>query len=384
MTARIDATLDGGCRQLRHDVLAFAESLRGDVAHADREESFDAEAWDRCAAFGLMGLPIAREHGGGARDLVATVVALEALGEGCADNGLAFAIGAHLWACTMPVLEFGTGDQHRRHLRGLVSGRTIAGHAASEADAGSDIFAMRTTAVRHGDTYVLDGTKRYVTNAPVADLLLVFANTDPQGRRSGLTGFLIDPSQPGVTVSAPVSKMGMRSALMGEVVLDGCEVDAGDRLGEEGAGPAIFNAGMEWERAFIMAPAVGAMQRVLTRTIDHARTRQQFGRPIGDFQAVSHQIAEMQRAVETSRALLHRTAHHKDLGRRIAADAALVKLHLSESWVSVTSAALQLHGASGYLTDTGIERDVRDALGSRIYSGTSEIQRDVIARYLGL
>jgi alkylation response protein AidB-like acyl-CoA dehydrogenase len=264
-----------------------------------------------------------------------------------------------------------------------VSGALVGAHAASEREAGSDVFAMRTSAVRDGDRYVLHGRKAHVTNAPVADLLLVFANVDPLFGHAGISAFLVERSQPGVSVSDPISKMGMRSALMGDVVLDGCEVPADRMLGKEGAGAAIFGRGMEWERAFIMAPALGAMDRLLQRTLAYARRRVQFGRPISSFQAVSHQIAEMHRAVETSRALLYRVAARKDAGKRIAAEAALVKLHLSESWAAVATTALQLHGALGYLTETEIERDVRDALAGRIYSGTTEIQRDLVARYLG-
>lgn len=361
-----------GPLELKHDTFAH-----------DRDQSSSRESWKRCAELGLLGHPLPEQFGGAGLDLLGTVHALEAFGLACDDNGLAFALGAQLWSCMMPLLEFGTDEQRDRHLPRLVAGDSIAGHAASEHEAGSDVFAMRARAVRRGDVYVLDGHKAYVTNAPVADLLLVFANVDPEGQRSGISAFLVERAWAGVTIGPPVSKMGMRTATMGEVQLEGCEVPAGCRLGEEGAGLAIFSHGMEFERAFILAPALGAMDRLVRRTLAHVRERRQFGRPIADFQAVSHRVAEMHRALETSRALLHRAASRKDLGQRIAPEAALVKLHVSESWIAVALAALQLHGALGYLSDTEVERDVRDALASRIYSGTSDIQRDIIARYLG-
>jgi len=379
-----DPTLDPDGLTLRREVLALAASLPGDALANDAAQSFDRAGWEAVGEFGLLRLPVPTAHGGCGRSFVQTVTAWEALGEGCPDNGLAFSLGAHLWACTMPLLDFGSPEQHARHLPGMLYGRMIAAHAASEPSAGSDVFALRTTAVRRGDTYVVSGTKTYITNAPIADLLIVLATVDPDRGRQGITAFLVDARAAGVEISAPVSKMGMRSAPMGEIRLTDVEVPVADRLGAEGAGASLFSHGMEFERAFIMAPAIGAMQRLLEHTVRHARTRRQFGRPIGEFQAVGHQIAGMQRALETSRALLYRTASRKDAGKRIAADAALVKLHLSESWVDVAQTALQLHGASGYVTAGEIERDVRDALGSRLYSGTSEIQLDLIARYLGL
>jgi alkylation response protein AidB-like acyl-CoA dehydrogenase len=379
-----DPTLDPDALALRREVLARAASQATDAVGHDAAQSFDRTGWDGWGEFGLLRLPVPTALGGCGRSLVQTVTAWEALGEACADNGLTFALGAHLWACTMPLLDFGSPEQHARHLPGMLDGRTIAAHAASEPSAGSDVFALRTTAVRRGDTYVVSGTKTYITNAPIADLLLVLATVDPDRGSQGVTAFLIDAHAAGVEISPPVSKMGMRSAPMGEIRLTDVEVPVADRLGAEGAGASLFSHGMEFERAFILAPALGAMQRLLDRTVRHARTRRQFDRPIGEFQAVGHQIAGMQRAVETSRALLYRTAGRKDAGKRIAPDAALVKLHLSESWVDVAQTALQLHGASGYVTAGEIERDVRDALGSRLYSGTSEIQLDLIARYLGL
>jgi alkylation response protein AidB-like acyl-CoA dehydrogenase len=369
--------------EVRPRMRTLAAELDGNVVAADREQRFDRARWERCATAGLLAHPLPVTWGGSGLDLLTTVQAFEAFAVACADNGLPFAIGGQLWACAMPVLTFGSDEQRHRYLPRMAAGELIAAHAASEPEAGSDVLSMQARAVRDGDRYVLHGHKSYVTNAPVADVLLVLANVDDGGARSGITAFLVDRDRPGLRVSEPIAKMGMRTAAMGEVELSGCEVPLAARLGEEGAGSAIFGHAMEYERAFIMAPALGAMQRLTARTLARVRERTQFGRPLSEFQAVSHQLAEMHRAVETSRALLYRVAARRDRGERLGGDSALVKLHLSESWVAVASTALQLHGALGYLTETEIERDVRDALGSRIYSGTSEIQRELIARYLG-
>ncbi|MCU1463834.1 MAG: acyl-CoA dehydrogenase [Acidimicrobiales bacterium] len=369
---------------LRSSVIAFARAeLAHDVVAGDAAGAFPRAAWDACGRFGIQGLPIPEVFGGQGADALTTIGALEALGYGCPDNGLLFAINAHLWSCAMPLLTFGSDAQKRRYLPGLSDGSLIGVQAMTEADAGSDSSAITTTATRQGERYLLRGAKTFITNAPIADVFLVFVVTGGKGI-ARTSAFLVDRDTPGLTIGPPLAKMGLRTAPLGEIALAECDVPASARLGEEGDGGAIFLSSMEWERAGILAGAIGTMERQVEQCIDYARTRRQFGQPIGDFQAVSHTIVDMKLRLETARLLLYRTAWRKSQGRPARLDASLTKLHLSECFVQSSIDALQLHGGHGYLTDNEIERDVRDAIAGRIYSGTSEMQRNIAARILGL
>nr|ADZ24990.1 prolyl-ACP dehydrogenase [Sorangium cellulosum] len=362
---------------------AAEERMNGELAELDRTETFNLKGWQACADLGVLGYRVPRRYGGQELDVLDTVAALEGLGQGCRDNGLMLAVGAHIWACEVPILAFGTEEQKLEYLPKLASGELVACHAVSEPQAGSDVSSVSTTAVRRGDRYVLNGRKLYVTNAPIAGLCIVFATLDPAAGPRGLTAFLVEPDSAGMAVRK-VSKMGLRTAQMGEISLVDCEVPLKNLLGKEREGLDIFNHSMEWERGFILAPAVGSMERVLQRCVRHARSRKQFGAPISSFQAISHKLVDMKLRIETSRSLLHGVAHLKQQGRSALGAAAMAKLHISESWTQVCLDALQIHGAQGYLCENELEREVRDVLGSKIFSGTSEIQRRIIAQLMGL
>lgn len=370
---------------LRDAVLAFGRSLPvGDLVSRDRDAVFDRDLWRRCGDFGVQGLPFPPEFGGGGADILTAVLALETLGSVCPDNGLLFGLGAQMWSVQMPILRHGTEEQRQRYLPGLCRGERIGAHAMSEPDSGSDAFALRTTARAEGDSYVLQGTKTFVSEAPVADLFLVFATVDPAKGALGITGFLVERETPGLSVGAPIGKMGLRTSPMAEVVLDGCRVPAANRLGREGRGAAIFNDSMEWERALILAPFLGTLERLLLTSVRHARERRQFGRPIGQFQAVANRIVDMKLRLEAARLLLYRAAAAKASGDSAGPAAAIAKLYLSEAMVQSGLDAVQLRGGYGYTTEYEVERDLRDAVGGTLYSGTSEIQRNLVARALGL
>lgn len=372
-------------QELREHILDFGrQQLRQDVTRLDREGRFDAESWKKCAAFGIQGLPVPEEFGGLGRDPLTTIYALEALGYVCRDNGLLFSINAHMWTCEMPLLAFGTEAQKRRFLPGLCSGQLIGGNAMSEPGAGSDAYSLRTTARRSGDSYVLNGSKLWVTNGPVADLLVVFANTSPTRDQSGISAFIVEAGTPGLRIGRHIEKMGLRTSPMAELFLDDCKVPEENRLGKEGAGRALFTHAMTWERGYILASAVGCMQRQLERCLEYARQRQQFGQPIGRFQLIADRLVNMQLRLETARALLYRVGWARTKGQSGLMEAALAKLYISESWVQSSQDAIQVHGANGYAVDYELERELRDAIGSRIYSGTSEIQRVIISGLLGL
>lgn len=370
---------------LRDATLEFArKELSPGAGERDEQSRFPAELWKKCANFGVLGMPLPKRYGGRDLGMLDVVLAMEALGAGCEDNGLLFSIGAQLWSMQMPLLIFGTEEQRERFLPDLIANRRIGAHAVSEYDAGSDIFKQRTLAMRDGDNYVLSGQKAWNTNGPVAEIFLILATVDPELGDKGLTTFLVEKGTHGLSVRGPLVKMGMRTAMMGEVALENCVVPAANILGKVGSGSAIFNSSMEWERAFILAPAVGAMQRELDRCLGYARTRQQFGRPIGQNQAISHKLVNMSMRLETSRLLLYRGAWMKTQRRRMTREPSEIKLQISESWVGNCLDAMQIHGARGYMVESGLERQLRDALASRIYSGTSEIQKVIISAYLGV
>jgi alkylation response protein AidB-like acyl-CoA dehydrogenase len=254
----------------------------------------------------------------------------------------------------------------------------------TEPNSGSDAYSIVTKAVKNGNKYILNGIKTFISNAPIADILLVFAVTDKSKGFAGISAFIVEKNFPGFSVGKPLDKMGLKTSPTGEVILEDCEVPIENRLGKEGSGTAIFNAEMEWERSCLFACHLGAMERQLEACIKYARDRRQFGKPIGKFQSISHKIADMMARIELSRLILYKVAWMKTQGKKAPIESAIAKLYISESYVNSSLDAIQLHGGYGYMTEFGIERDLRDSIAGKIYSGTSEIQRNIIANWLGL
>jgi alkylation response protein AidB-like acyl-CoA dehydrogenase len=381
----VDFSLSDEQRELTEAAADFARrELNRDLAKREDAGEFPREAWQACAKFGILGLPIPPELGGAGSDTLTTALVMEALGYGCQDNGLLFSLNAQMWSVQLPLVIFGTPEQQQAYLPPMVSGDIIGGHAMTEPETGSDALHVRSRAERRGDHYVLNGAKQFITNAPVADVLLVYASVTDRPGLAGLSAFLVDAGTPGLAISSGFEKMGLRTSPMGEIALTDCVVAASSRLGPEGAGMAIFNSSMEWERSCLFASAVGAMRRQLDACVAYARSREQFGQPIGKFQSVANKLADMYVRLDAARLLIYRVAWLKQQGKSAAAEAAAAKLFTSESWIRSSQDAIQTHGAFGYLKDSGIERDLRDAVASTIYSGTSEIQRVILARMLGL
>lgn len=366
-------------------VIEFAKSaLNDDILAQDAAGTFPAEAWQKCAEFGIQGLPIPEAYGGSGADILTTVLVMEGLGYGCRDNGLTFALNAQMWAVQLPILTMGSEAQKQAYLPGMTSGQLIGAHAISEPDSGSDAYSLRTRAAKVEGGYCLNGTKMFVTNASMADVVLVFATVNPEYGRWGVTAFLVDKTAVGFSVGRDLHKMGLRTSPMNEVILQDCFVPEQNRLGPEGAGVAIHSSCMVWERSGILASQLGAMERQLADCLQYARERQQFGQSIGKFQAISNRIADMQVRLETSRLLLYKVAWLKKMDEDATLAAALAKLHISESFLQNSLDAMRIHGGYGYMQEFGVERDVRDAFGGVIYSGTSDIQRLIIARELEL
>lgn len=360
------------------------EQLNDELVTRDHAGVFSRENWRKCAEFGILRLSVPAAYGGADIDLPTAMLAMEGLGYGCRDNGLTFGLNAQLWTVQLPLARFGTEEQKRRFLPGLCAGTHIGAHAITEAEAGSDLFSMCTLAQKAAGGYVLNGRKRLVTFAPEADLALVFATVDPSKGRWGITAFIVERGSEGFRTSDVQEKMGLRTVPIGEVMLDDCFVPDTHRIGPEGAGASISSHSLEIERCCILASQLGAMERQLEVAIAFARERRQFGQPIGRYQSVSNRIAEMRLRLETSRLLLYKVAWLKSQDKPAMLEAALLKLHLSECFVASGLDAIRIHGGTGYLTETEVERDLRDAIGGTLYAGTSDIQRNIIARLLGL
>lgn len=372
-------------KQLLDAVQRFAsQQLPRNLIEADRHDQFDHAGWKKCGEFGIPGLPVPVEYGGLGADPLTTVGALERLGYACPDNGLVFSINAHLWTVVMPLITAGTDAQKAKYLSGLANGSIIGANAMSEPNFGSDAFNLTTTARRDGSKYVLNGSKTWVTNAPVADLFAVYATVDKSKGPHGVTAFLVDKNSPGLVIGRGIEKMGLRTSPMAEVFFQDCEVPAENRIGEDGSGSILFTRSMTWERGCILASAVGSMQRLLEKCIRHANTRKQSGQSIGKFQQVASKIVDMKLRLDSSRHFLYHGAWLRSIGKAGFLEAATAKLQISDSWVKSCEDAIQIHGASGYTVEYEFERELRDAIGSRLYSGTSEIQRNLIASLLGL
>ena len=345
---------------------------------------FDRASWKACGDFGVLGLCIDQEYGGMGLDALTTARVMEAVGRGAEEMGLVFAAAAHLFACAVPVAEHGGPELRARFLTKMANGEAIAGNAATEAEAGSDIFAMKATAVREGDEYVLQGEKTFVTNGPVADVFLAYAATEPSHGYFGISAFLVERERPGVIVGSPFDKIGLAGALTSTVYFDGCRVPVGNRLAEEGQGAIIFEHSMAWERTCLFAAYLGLMERQLERTIEHVKGRKQFGRRLSENQGVAFRIVDMKHRLEAARLLLYRACWLRDQGESAALDVSLAKLAVSEAAVQSGLDAIQLHGGNGVMEEYGVARMLRDAIPCRIFSGTSEMQRSIIARELGL
>lgn len=371
---------------LRDSIVRFAASeLNDDLVDRDRDEAFSREAWRRCGQMGLLGLPAPESFGGGNADPLTCAVALEALGYACRDGGLVFSVCAHVLACVVPVWQHGSEAQKDRFLTGLCDGTLVGAHAITEPGSGSDTFSMRTRATREADGWRLNGTKTFISNGPVADVVVVFAVTDADKKfHGGVTAFLVERGTPGFTAGQKFAKMGLRTSPVGELVFDDVVLPDSAVLGTVGGGASVFQTAMEWERSLLVAAHIGTIERLLETSVKYARTRSQFGQAIGKFQGVAHKVADMKVQLEAARLLVYRTATRLGTSRSISLDASISKLFVSESLVKAALDAVQLHGGYGFMAEYEVERALRDAVGSTLYSGTSEMQRNIIARWMGL
>lgn len=377
----MDFTWNEEQERLYASVVRFAEEQ---LESSGPSGDFDSELWQRCADFGVLGWAVPEEYGGSGYDILTAAHLMEALGYGCSDNGLTFALGAQMWGVQNVLLHFCSEAQRSRYLPSAVRGHLIGAPGMTETGSGSDAFAIETSAAKDGDAYVLNGEKVLITFGPVADLAIVFATTNPDAGRWGISAFLVEADTPGYVAHPAEDMMGLRTAPVGRISLSDCRVPASRLLGTEGAGASIFSFWQGWERGLVLAPELGAMHRQLDRCVDRALTRKRGGVPIGKYQAVSHRIADMRIRLEVGRLMLYKTAWLQQNDRPNLMEAALAKTFISEAFVASSMDAIAIYGGDGYMTKTGVERDLRDAIGGTIYGGTVDIQRNIIASLLGL
>ena len=368
--------------EYKERVINFAKSnLNHAVMESDRDSVFSREAWEKCAEFGLQGLAVPKEYGGQFDEVqfLTATLAMEALGYGCRDNGLCLGLNAQMWTVQYPIAQFCNAEQKARFLPNLVSGKWIGCHALTEPEAGSDIYKMQTRAEKVDGGYILNGRKQYITFAPIADIMLVFATINPDLGNFGITGFIVEKGMKGVTNGENKAKMGLRTAPFGDLVFKDCFVPEENRVSTEGSGWGITIQTLEYDRSNILAWQLGSMEYQLEQTIQYVKQRKQFGKPIVEFQAVSNRLADMRLRLETSRLLLYKVAWLNETGKSAALESAMLKLLLSESFVASSLDAIRNFGGHGYISENEIERDMRDAVGGLIYAGTSDIQRNIIS-----
>ncbi|WP_308455416.1 MULTISPECIES: acyl-CoA dehydrogenase family protein [unclassified Streptomyces] len=371
-------------KALRAGMARWGDALSEGHVEAEEGGEFSREKWELVRRSGVLGLPFPERWGGAGQPLTTTLHVLETLGETCRDSGLSFCVTTSMASTGVPLAAFGTEDQRERYLTRVISGEAVGAHAITEPGGGSDAMAMTTRAVRDGDDFVLTGGKAFVSNGPIADLFVVYARTRPEGGPLGTTAFLVPRETPGLAVGRPARKMGLRTAPLAELHLDEVRVPAGQVVGRVGGGLMVLDHVMKREILFGFTVALGEMRHRLGRSVEYARTRRSFGRPIGAYQAVSHRVAEMKIRTETTALWLYSTAARLTAGEDVTADLAITKVLASEAALTTSLAAVQLFGGHGYMTEYGLEKDLRAAVAGTIYSGTNDIQYNRIASTLGL
>ncbi|MCJ7744238.1 MAG: acyl-CoA dehydrogenase family protein [Dehalococcoidales bacterium] len=376
----MDFTLSEEHKRLQATVRELANKKFAPVAdRLDQKEEF---AWDNfraMAEMGLTGMGIPLEYGGSSGDKLSLALAMEEIARACAST--AGILGAHLVLCTEPIYLYGNEQQRRRFLPALARGEKIGAFAITEAEAGSDVSAIKSTATRDGDSYILNGSKVFITNGDVCDVALIFANVPELGKR-GMTAFLLEAGMPGFKKGKKYSKLGMRAVTNSELIFENCRVPAANRLGEEGQGMKLCLATLDRGRIGIAAQAIGITQAVLDKATEYAKQRIQFGAPIGQNQAIAWMLADMAAQLEATRLLTHKAASLCDRGEAFGIYASMAKLMASELCMQATTQGIQILGGYGYMMDSPMQRYFRDAKLTTIYEGTSEVQRMVISRSL--
>ncbi len=332
-------------------------------------------------AFGLLGITYPETFGGSGADVVTACLAGEAVAQGGAEGGLCLAWGAHTYLCGDTIWRHGTEERKKKYVPKLASGEWVGAMGLTEPGAGSDAASIRTTAIRKGDYYYLNGTKMFITNGPIADVMVIIAVTDKEKKAAGISAFIVEKNYAGFSVGRELKKMGVRASTTGELVFEDCPVPAENLLRREGEGFLIALGTVEWDRSTLLAPSLGGLEYALEACVAYAKERRQFDRPIASFQAIQHKLADMKVIIEAMRLLIYRVAWLKDQGKGInPVEAAVAKLYVGELGMKAAHDAVQIHGGYGFMHEYPVERLYRDTRLGSIGGGTSEIMRLIIAR----
>ncbi len=376
-----DFALGDDVDMLRETVRAFAgDRIAPRAAEIDRSNTFPRDLWPALGELGLLGITVEEERGGTGLGYLAHVVAMEEISRASASVGLSY--GAHSNLCVNQIRRWGTEEQVRRYLPRLISGEHVGALAMSETGAGSDVMGMSTRAERRGDEWVLNGSKMWITNAPEADVVVVYANSAADKEEPQLTAFIVEPDMPGYSTAQKLDKLGMRGSDTGEIVFDDCIVPAGNVLGEEGQGAAILMSGLDYERLVLAGGPLGIMRACFDLVMPYVHDRKQFGRPIGTFQLMQGKIADMYTTMNSSRAYVYAVARACDSGTTTRFDAAGCILLAAEKATWMAGETVQALGGNGYINEYPAGRLWRDAKLYEIGAGTSEIRRMLIGREL--
>ncbi|MGN4253530.1 acyl-CoA dehydrogenase AcdA [Bacillus cereus group sp. MYBKT14-1] len=366
---------------IRKMVRDFAKNeVAPTAAERDEEERFDRELFDQMAELGLTGIPWPEEYGGIGSDYLAYVIAIEELSRVCASTGVT--LSAHTSLAGWPIFKFGTEEQKQKFLRPMAEGKKIGAYGLTEPGSGSDAGGMKTIAKRDGDHYILNGSKIFITNGGIADIYVVFALTDPESKQRGTSAFIVESDTPGFSVGKKESKLGIRSSPTTEIMFEDCRIPVGNLLGEEGQGFKVAMQTLDGGRNGIAAQAVGIAQGALDASVEYARERHQFGKPIAAQQGIGFKLADMATDVEAARLLTYQAAWLESEGLPYGKESAMSKVFAGDTAMRVTTEAVQVFGGYGYTKDYPVERYMRDAKITQIYEGTQEIQRLVISRML--
>ncbi|PGH88634.1 acyl-CoA dehydrogenase [Bacillus thuringiensis] len=366
---------------IRKMVRDFAKNeVAPTTAERDEEERFDRELFDQMAELGLTGIPWPEEYGGIGSDYLAYVIAIEELSRVCASTGVT--LSAHTSLAGWPIFKFGTEEQKQKFLRPMAEGKKIGAYGLTEPASGSDAGGMKTIAKRDGDHYILNGSKIFITNGGIADIYVVFALTDPESKQRGTSAFIVESDTPGFSVGKKESKLGIRSSPTTEIMFEDCRIPVENLLGEEGQGFKVAMQTLDGGRNGIAAQAVGIAQGALDASVEYARERHQFGKPIAAQQGIGFKLADMATDVEAARLLTYQAAWLESEGLPYGKESAMSKVFAGDTAMKVTTEAVQVFGGYGYTKDYPVERYMRDAKITQIYEGTQEIQRLVISRML--